>query len=38
MSQSNSEALRRRSTIEMDIAVLQALSASKLLKPDSDNV
>lgn len=33
MSQSNAEVMRRRSTIEMDIAVLQALSASKLLKP-----
>ena len=32
MRQSNAEALRRRSTVEMDIAVLQALSGSKLLK------
>ena len=32
MSQSNAEVMRRRSTIEMDIAILQALSGSKLLK------
>jgi predicted transcriptional regulator len=32
MSQSNTEVLRRRSTIELDIAILQALSGSKLLK------
>jgi len=32
MSQSNAEVMRRRSTIEMDIAILQALSSSKLLK------
>lgn len=32
MSQSNAEVLRRRSIIEMDVAVLQALSGSKLLK------
>ena len=32
MSQLKTEALRRRSSIEMDIAILQALSGSKLLK------
>jgi predicted transcriptional regulator len=32
MSQSKAEVMRRRSTIEMDIAILQALSGSKLLK------
>jgi len=32
MSQSNVVALRRRSTVEMDIAILRALSVSKLLK------
>jgi predicted transcriptional regulator len=32
MSQSKSEFMRRRSTVEMDIAILQALSSSKLLK------
>ena len=32
MNQSNAQVMRRRSTIEMDIAILQALSGSKLLK------
>lgn len=32
MSQSNAQVMRRRSTTEMDIAILQALSGSKLLK------
>jgi predicted transcriptional regulator len=32
MSQSNANLMRRRSTVEMDIAVLQALSAFKTLK------
>jgi predicted transcriptional regulator len=32
MSQLNAYSLRRRSTIEMDIAILQALSGSKPLK------
>ncbi len=32
MIQSNANVLRRRSTIEMDIAILQALSGSKTLK------
>ena len=32
MSQLNAKVLRRRSSIEMDIAVLQVLSGSKLLK------
>lgn len=32
MRQSNVNVIRRRSTIEMDIAILQALSGSKLLK------
>jgi predicted transcriptional regulator len=32
MNQSNAQVMRRRSTIEMDLAILQALSGSKLLK------
>ncbi len=32
MNQSNAQVMNRRSTTEMDIAILQALSGSKLLK------